>query len=298
MLTTDKTITLKQDWPCDHIWSQLLRAKDNPEALEALKRDFPHHRMVKLYAPLLERQRVGPLVIGQVGQSLDGRIATQTGDSYYINGDAGLDHLHRLRALVDVIVVGVGTVIADMPKLTVRRCKGPSPTRAIIDPTGRLPDQAMRTLHESGTISQSREIIVFRRDDGPVAAEVCTTEHMVPDETGGLSPHDIIERLWCRGCRSILIEGGANTLSRFIDAKALDRLHIIMSSVLIGSGLPGLQLPPIAEMSAALRPKTSFHTLSNEDIVFDCAFERDLQTTETLHPVEIQDRVQVAAFKL
>ena len=68
-----------------------------------------------------------PFVVAQLGQSLDGRIATPTGASRYINGTCALDHLHQLRAHVDAVVVGVGTVIADNPMLTVRRV--PAATR-------------------------------------------------------------------------------------------------------------------------------------------------------------------------
>src|SRR6201991_2834844 len=78
-------------------------------------------------------------VVGQLGQSLDGRIATETGHSHYINGPAGLAHLHRLRALVDAVVVGIGTALADNPQLTVRRVSGPHPARVVIDTRGRLP---------------------------------------------------------------------------------------------------------------------------------------------------------------
>src|SRR5882672_9111545 len=78
------------------------------------------------------------VIVGQLGQSLDGRIATETGHSKYINGSAGLEHLHRLRALVDAVVVGVGTAVADNPQLTVRRVAGPHPVRVVIDPKGRL----------------------------------------------------------------------------------------------------------------------------------------------------------------
>src|SRR5262249_31784085 len=79
------------------------------------------------------------VVIGQFGQSIDARIATASRPSHYINGPAGLDHLHRLRALVDAVVVGVGTALADDPQLTVRRVAGPNPARVVIDPNGRLP---------------------------------------------------------------------------------------------------------------------------------------------------------------
>ena len=89
------------------------------------------------------------MVVGQFGQSIDGRIATVTGHSKYINGTAGLAHLHRLRALVDAVVVGIGTAVADDPQLTVRRVAGPSPARVVIDPSGRLPATA-RLLAEDG----------------------------------------------------------------------------------------------------------------------------------------------------
>src|SRR6266851_1249734 len=82
------------------------------------------------------------VIVGQIGQSLDGRIATESGHSKYINGPAGLDHLHRLRALVDAVVIGVGTALADDPLLTVRRVAGPHPARVVLDPKGRLPATA------------------------------------------------------------------------------------------------------------------------------------------------------------
>src|ERR1700731_3284623 len=71
-----------------------------------------------LYGPLRAGRVDDLMVVAQLGQSIDGRIATATGHSKYINGAAGLDHLHRLRALVDAIVVGGGTAGADNPQLT------------------------------------------------------------------------------------------------------------------------------------------------------------------------------------
>src|SRR3954470_21732453 len=96
----------------------------------------------ELFGPLRQGGADGLVVVGQCGQSIDARIATPSGHSHYINGEAGLDHLHRLRALVDAVVVGVGTVIADDPQLTVRRVEGPSPARVILDPQGRVPARA------------------------------------------------------------------------------------------------------------------------------------------------------------
>src|SRR6478736_631810 len=101
------------------------------------------------FAPLFAPVARTALVIGQIGQSLDGRIATASGQSRYINDPAAIVHLHRLRALVDAVVVGIGTVTADDPQLTVRRVEGPSPARIVIDPNGRLPATA-RVLAADG----------------------------------------------------------------------------------------------------------------------------------------------------
>src|SRR5580698_10644198 len=91
-----------------------------------------------IFGPLRAGKVDDLLVVGQIGQSLDGRAATSTGHSHFINGTEGLDHLHRLRALMDAVVVGVGTALADDPLLTVRRVAGPHPARVVIDPSGRL----------------------------------------------------------------------------------------------------------------------------------------------------------------
>ncbi len=112
-------------------WSALLTQTDETNPL------WP------IYAPMLgARADDRPLVVGQIGQSLDGRVATDGGRRQIINGAAAMVHLHRLRALADAVVVGVGTVVADDPKLTVRDAVGANPARVIIDPAGRLPATA------------------------------------------------------------------------------------------------------------------------------------------------------------
>src|SRR5215470_15731116 len=103
----------------------------------------------EIFGPLREGPVDALVVVGQIGQSLDGRIATESGHSKYINGPAGLTHLHRLRALVDAVVIGVGTAMADDPQLTVRRVAGPNPARVVIDPNGRLAPTA-RLLADDG----------------------------------------------------------------------------------------------------------------------------------------------------
>lgn len=206
-----------------------------------------------------------PIVIGQLGQSLDGRIATLSGESKYIGGCFALDHLHSLRAVVDAVLVGVGTVAADDPLLTVRRVPGVSPARVIVDPSGRL-NPAARCLAPDGT----RRLVVRRPGAGgdvPAGAELV---EVVPEADGALAPRAILAALRLRGLRRILVEGGARTLSAFLDAGALDALHVVVSPVILGSGRPGLELAPVARLAEALRPRTRVTVFPDGDVLFAC----------------------------
>jgi riboflavin-specific deaminase-like protein len=216
-----------------------------------------------LFGPL-RAGRVDEIVaIGQLGQSLDGRVATPTGHSHYINGPAGLDHLHRLRALVDAVVIGIGTALADDPQLTVRRVSGPHPVRVVIDPDGRLP-QGARLLADDGV----RRIALTTsgvRPPLPQGIEIVE----FPKSGGQIAPSAILAALAERGLRRILIEGGADTVSRFLAAGCLDRLHVVVAPIVLGSGRVGLTLPPIERADQALRAPTHAHRLGDE-VLFDC----------------------------
>jgi diaminohydroxyphosphoribosylaminopyrimidine deaminase / 5-amino-6-(5-phosphoribosylamino)uracil reductase len=215
----------------------------------------------ELFAPLTGNKA---FVIGQLGQSLDGRVATPTGHSKYINRDDGLLHLHRLRAVVDAVVVGVGTVIADNPLLNTRHCVGQNPARVIIDPRGRLREDAA-TLRNDGT----RCIVMSTNSKLKFASHI---EHiMLPSAEGEIAPHAIIEVLAQLGLHKVLIEGGPATLANFIAHKALNRLHLIVAPIILGSGKSGLSLPPIDLLDEALRPKTRSYKIGDE-VIFDCEF--------------------------
>ena len=211
-----------------------------------------------------------PFVVAQLGQSLDGRIATVTGESRWISGSPALDHLHRIRAAVDAVVIGVGTAIADDPQLTVRRAIGQDPARVIIDPNCRLTSQA-KCLRPDGT----RRIIIRR---GTTAH--CSSLETIELDSGTsdlICPNEIANKLFAAGLKKILIEGGARTISSFIDAGSVDRLHLMVAPVIIGSGQPGLELGPIQQLSSALRPKTTAHVLEGGEVLFDCDLRQDLR---------------------
>jgi diaminohydroxyphosphoribosylaminopyrimidine deaminase/5-amino-6-(5-phosphoribosylamino)uracil reductase len=216
-----------------------------------------------IFGPLRQGMIDDLVLVGQCGQSIDARIATPTGHSHYINGEAGLAHLHRLRALVDAVVVGVGTAIADDPQLTVRRVEGPSPARVIIDPNGRLPSNA-RALAADG----ARRLVVTvagRPKQLPAGVEIVP----LAPHNGELAPAAIIAALAERGFRRILVEGGADTVSRFLAARCLDRLHILIAPIILGAGRSSLTLPPIERVDEAIRAPMRAHILG-DDVLLDC----------------------------
>ena len=217
----------------------------------------------EIFGPLRNGIRDGFMVVGQFGQSIDARIATASGHSHYINGESGLAHLHRLRALVDAVVVGVGTAIADDPQLTVRRVAGPSPARVVIDPNGRVP-AAARMLADDGV----RRLVITRemndRDLPPGVERIG-----MPASDGRIAPASILEAMAQRGLRRILIEGGADTVSRFLAAKCLDRLHVVIAPIIIGAGPSSVTLPPIARLDEAMRAPIRAHVLG-EEVLLDC----------------------------
>lgn len=228
----------------------------------------PSHPMTELtadpFAPFMAADPVRPFVVAQLGQSLDGRIATVSGASKYINGEPALDHLHRIRAAVDAVVVGAGTIDADDPQLTVRRVAGQNPARVVIDPAGRLRGPA-KWLENDGT-----PCFLITREDAPSFNIPGIEQIKLPAPNQTLSPRQIVEALFARGMKKILVEGGARTISSFLDAGCIDRLHLLVAPIIIGSGRNGLDLAPIEDLTGALRPATTFHALGGNEFLIDC----------------------------
>ncbi|WP_353960363.1 RibD family protein [Halomonas sabkhae] len=211
-------------------------------------------------------------VIGQLGQSLDGRIATPSGHSHYINGLEARAHLHRLRALVDAVVVGAGTVAADDPALTVRHVEGPNPLRVVIDPRGRLAGH--HRLFTDGQAPTRQLIGTTLSPEACMAGGVHERHAVLPDVGGSGLPGAVVAHLREAGYRRILIEGGSTTLSHFLEAGVLDRLHLLVAPLLIGSGKAGLSLTPIETLESARRPPCRRFSLGG-----DTLFDLDLGTT-------------------
>nr|WP_297460231.1 RibD family protein [uncultured Halomonas sp.] len=232
--------------------------------------------------------RAEPLAIAQLGQSLDGRIATVTGASHYVNGIESRVHLHRLRALVDAVLVGASTVAADDPRLSVRLVAGRHPLRVILDPRGRLP--AERHVFQSAEAPTLHLVGEGAPSNGPVGAHVERIAMPLGDGgiDAGIEPRAILELLAVRGLERVLIEGGGLTVSRFLEAGVLHRLHLLVAPLLIGSGRPGLSLTPIDTLDRALRPEARTFTCG-DDTLFDLAFAAPTATARALGPAAQQE---------
>ena len=221
------------------------------------------------------------MVVGQIGQSLDGRTATMTGHSHYINGSDGLDHLHRLRAIVDAVVIGVGTAVADDPLLTVRRVARPA-SRARHH-RSQPPAAGLRAR-----AARRRRRAPDHHPGGRLSAPPGIESIALPIENGGVSPRAILASLAARGLRRILIEGGSGTISRFLEAHCLDRLHVVVAPIILGGGLSGLALTPIARCEEALRPHTRTHLIGSE-VLFDCDLSPSARADRRGEKVEVTD---------
>ena len=207
-----------------------------------------------------------PFIVAQLGLSLDGRIATNSGDSRGLGGTPSLEHLHRLRAAVDGVLVGVGTVLADDPRLNVRLCAGANPARIALDARGVLGAQTRCLAGGDGA-----RRIVFRGAGvagAPLPAGVERVDLPAPE--GRFDITEVMHALSRLGLGSVLIEGGACIISRAIDLGLVDRLHLMISPVILGSGRSGLDLAPIELISQARRPRAEVIPLGQGDVLFDC----------------------------
>jgi diaminohydroxyphosphoribosylaminopyrimidine deaminase / 5-amino-6-(5-phosphoribosylamino)uracil reductase len=250
-------------------WAALLARRDSGASAVDRPESDP---LASLFAPLLVPASApdGCVVVGRLAQTLDGRIATLSGSSQWIGGRGDILHTHRLRALCHAVVVGAGTVRQDDPSLTTRECEGPSPVRVVLDTERRLgPDR--RVFAEGGPPTMLACADDVAGPDRLGAAEVVR----LPREpvAGGLQLPALLRLLASRGLTRVFVEGGGVTVSRFLAAGCLDRLHVTVAPVLLGSGIPAFTLPEAARIGDGLRFEWTPHALG-ADVLFDIALDR------------------------
>jgi riboflavin-specific deaminase-like protein len=218
---------------------------------------------------MAERDGALPTVTIHYAQTLDGRIATRTGDSQWISSPDSLAFAHQLRASHKSIMVGIGTVLADDPHLTVRLCPGDSPRRVVVDSSLRIPldanvltDSQSQTLIATTNRAPADRIEAVRR----AGAEVIVAN---PDSDGCVDLHDLLPRLAALGIDSILIEGGRRLITSALHAHLVDRLVVCIAPKVIGTGIEAVGDLNIHDLSQALTFEESTFSTLGEDIIFD-----------------------------
>lgn len=214
----------------------------------------------ELNAPYLKLRTQGtPYVIAKWATTLDGRIATPSGDSKWITGEVARRHVHRVRNRVDAILVGIGTALEDDPLLTCRLPGGRNPTRIVLDSRARLPldSQLVRTVSEAEVIlvttsaapkGRAREL----RDAGVAILTVRTRK-------GVCSLRHLAQKLGEMQITNLMVEGGAETLAAFFAAGLVDRAMVYLAPKVIGDGptpVSGLALGEMADAIALQQVRT------------------------------------------
>jgi len=219
-----------------------------------------------------KRQLAGlPYVTLKAAVTLDGRMAARTGDSRWITGEAARKHVHRMRDHSDAIMVGVGTVLADDPELTVRHVRGRDPTRVVLDsalltpPAARVLAPGSRAptwIFHGPNVDQARRQALTR--EGVTLCEV-------PMGEGGLSLEAVLRTLAERNVTRLLVEGGPTLHGALLDAGLVDRAAIFVAPRILNdpSGLPLSIGRPRLRMQEALSLRDVTTRRFGDDLLFE-----------------------------
>jgi diaminohydroxyphosphoribosylaminopyrimidine deaminase / 5-amino-6-(5-phosphoribosylamino)uracil reductase len=211
-----------------------------------------------------------PFVTIKYAQTLDGRIATATGESQWISSGASLKFTHQLRAAHDAILVGAGTVIKDDPELTVRLVHGRNPLRVIVDSELIISRQAK--IFQNISASKTLIATIKTADDPQFKnfadsdAEIITVD---ADEKGNVDLKKLFKILAGRNISSILIEGGAQIITSALKNNLANRLVTIIAPKIIGSGIEAVGDLNIRRLDAAKKISIQKVSRRGDDIIID-----------------------------
>jgi len=213
-----------------------------------------YQSILNILVPILRKNK--KLVIAQIGQSIDGRIALNNGNSHYINNPKSIIYLHCLRSISDAIIVGSNTIKKDDPLLTTRKIKGTNPKRIIID-------GSLSLNNKYKIFNDGNENIIFTKSNKNIRLNNSTIIRLKEKNFTKNFITQIIKLKY----KNILVEGGSKTISELINNKYIDILQFMIAPILIGSGINSLNLKEISNLNKAIRPKHNFNELDNEIIV-------------------------------
>ena len=213
-----------------------------------------YQSILNILLPILRKNK--KLVIAQIGQSIDGRIALNNGNSHYINNTKSIIYLHCLRSISDAIIVGSNTIKKDDPLLTTRKIKGTNPKRIIID-------GSLSLNNKYKIFNDGNKNIIFTKSNKNIRLNNSTIIRLKEKNF----TKNFIMQIKKLKYKNILVEGGTKTISELINNKYIDILQFMIAPILIGSGINSLNLKEISNLNKAIRPKHNFNELENEIIV-------------------------------
>ena len=213
-----------------------------------------YQSILNILLPILRKNK--KLVIAQIGQSIDGRIALNNGNSHYINNPKSIIYLHCLRSISDAIIVGSNTIKKDDPLLTTRKIKGTNPKRIIID-------GSLSLNNKYKIFNDGNENIIFTKSNKNIRLNNSTIIRLKEKNF----TKNLITQIKKLKYKHILVEGGSKTISELINNNYIDILQFMIAPILIGSGINSLNLKEISNLNKAIRPKHNFNELENEIIV-------------------------------
>ena len=213
-----------------------------------------YQSILNILLPILRKNK--KLVIAQIGQSIDGRIALNNGNSHYINNPKSIIYLHCLRSISDAIIVGSNTIKKDDPLLTTRKIKGTNPKRIIID-------GSLSLNNKYKIFNDGNENIIFTKSNKNIRLNNSTIIRLKEKNF----TKNFITQIKKLKYKNILVEGGSKTISELINNKYIDILQFMIAPILIGSGINSLNLKEISNLNKAIRPKHNFNELENDIIV-------------------------------
>jgi diaminohydroxyphosphoribosylaminopyrimidine deaminase / 5-amino-6-(5-phosphoribosylamino)uracil reductase len=215
-----------------------------------------------------------PVVTLSYAQTLDGRLATSTGSSQWISSPESSRFSHELRANHDAIMVGVGTVCKDDPRLTVRFAAGRNPLRVVVDSTLRTPLTAAVLTKGAApstvlAVTDRAPAVKCDRVRALGAAVLC----LPTDAGGGVDLFALLAALHRRGVGSVLVEGGARVITALLQARLADRLVVCVAPKILGAGIEAVGDLGIRELARTLLMTDTSVTRCGVDLVLDGRIE-------------------------
>ena len=175
-----------------------------------------------------------PLVTLTYAQSLDGSISLRRGRTLALSGEASRRMTHWLRTQHDAILVGVGTVLADDPQLTVRYAEGPSPRPIVVDSRLRTPPSARLMQHPQHPLIATLKSMSGSKAARALAGAGANLLPVAKNADGRVDLRDLLRALRQRGVRSVMVEGGARIITAFLRDRLADRTIVTIAPVFAG----------------------------------------------------------------